>query len=119
MSRHKQPFPVARYAMLIVSVLLGILFLKFHYNLKAEFESIDKEYEAGSAVLLTKGVDRQKLSDILYRNAYVADRRDADFIAVEIGNRLDRGWALSSIMVFRRKIIRFWPLWPIVWVVTD
>lgn len=103
MPRHKPPFSVARYAMPIVSVLLGILFLKFHNNLKAEFESIDKEYEAGTAILLAKGVDRQALSDILEGNAYAVDKQDADFIAAEIGNRLDQGMALPGIYGLQKK----------------
>lgn len=76
-------------AMLLVTVVLCVLFLKLNLNLNPKFKQVNDSYANGSAINLNQGVEAERLADLLLLDNYVSDPRDAAFIATQIVEKLN------------------------------
>lgn len=93
----------SKYAMLITTLILcSLLFLYFH-NLRPRFKVVEENYANYSTVNLSRDVSRDKLSDVLANNHYVANRRDADFVADTLASRLHRGLRYSNLYHLQKR----------------
>lgn len=72
---------------LTVLVFLSGIFSLYH-NLKPQLDEADYAIKEGSTLVLKKGIDQKKLSDLLYN--YIPDRQDAEFISSRIASYLDK-----------------------------
>lgn len=89
--------------MLITTLILcSLLFLYFH-NLRPRFKVVEENYANYSTVNLSRDVSRDKLSDVLANNHYVANRRDADFVADTLASRLHRGLRYSNLYHLQKR----------------
>ena len=81
---------IRKYAILCSTLFLcGLLFMFLH-NLKPQFQKVEKEYEKHHALNLSAKTSPAELSELLFDNDYVANKKDADFIADTIVSRLKR-----------------------------
>ena len=93
----------SKYAMLIATLILcSMLFLYFH-NLRPRFEAVEENYANYSTVNLSRDISRDKLTDVLANNLYVANRRDADFVADTLVSRLHRGLKYSNLYHLQKR----------------
>lgn len=81
---------IRRFAIVLSTLLLCCVLLSFVHNLSPKFSKIDDAYEHDSALNLSVNTDSSKLSNLLYNNGYVANQKDADFIADTLVARLKR-----------------------------
>lgn len=94
-----------KYAMLVSTLLLcGLLFLFFR-NLRPRFEKVEADYVSlpVRAVNLSPETGSSELSQILVSNGYVANKKDADFIADTLVVRLKRGVKYPNLYHLQKR----------------
>ena len=79
---------ITKYAVLITTVILCALMLGFVLNLQDRFDRVNEAYSKGEAINLSPTTNPQIFSSILRSNGYVWSKKDADFIANTICERL-------------------------------
>ena len=94
---------VKKNPILLVTIALCLLFLKFNNNLEQEFKQADIGYKEKSIVNLTKGLKVADLSHLLFTTNYVSDSKDADFIAEQIAAKLNEGKTLSNLYELNKQ----------------
>ena len=94
---------VGKHAMLVSTlVLLGMLLLFFH-NINPQLKEVEDGYRASQTINLSEETDKQQLSHFLMTNGYVANQRDADFVADTIVARLKRGLRYSNLYHLQKR----------------
>ena len=78
-----------KYPILIVSIIVGILFLKLLYNYSDTFKATEEAYAKGYAINLAKGISSDEIQDLLLLNNYVQDESDAKFIAEQLAYKVN------------------------------
>ena len=78
-----------KYPILIVSIIVGILFLKLLYNYYDTFKATEEAYAKGYAINLAKGISSDEIQDLLLLNNYVQDESDAKFIAEQLAYKVN------------------------------
>ena len=94
---------IRKYAMLISTLVLCGMMLMFFNNLRPRFEEVEEDYKHDRAINLSPETDSGKLSQILMTNGYVADQKDADFIADTIVARLKRGMEYPNLYHLQKR----------------
>ena len=97
---------VKKNLMLLVTIVLCLLFLKFNRNLEQEFKQINNGYKDKSVINLAKGLEKDDLSNFLYTGNYVSDPTDANFIAEQIVTKLNEGKTLSNLYELNKLTFR-------------
>ena len=83
-------------------VLCGMMLLYFH-NLRPQFHKVKEDYKESRSVNLSQETDKQQLSKILITNGYVANQRDANFVADTLVARLKRGMAYTNLYDLKKR----------------
>ncbi len=86
---------LAAYMLTVIVFLLGIFSL--YHNLKPQLDEVNQAIEKGSTMVLEKGIDQKKLSDLFIINDYVPDRQDAELISSRIKTYLDNNGGLPNL----------------------
>ncbi|MDE6340140.1 MAG: FtsW/RodA/SpoVE family cell cycle protein, partial [Muribaculaceae bacterium] len=86
---------LAAYCLTVCVFLVGLFTL--YNNFRQQLEVADQSIERGEALVLEKDLNQEKLSDLLYDCAYVADRKDADLISKCIKEKLDKDGAFPNL----------------------
>jgi len=84
-----------RKALLLVSAVLFFLFYTMYGNISRDFADVEKKYKEGTVINLDKKIDVHQLSELLTANNYFTDRKDADFFATELKNKLQTNELLN------------------------
>ncbi|MCM1502742.1 MAG: FtsW/RodA/SpoVE family cell cycle protein [Bacteroidales bacterium] len=92
-----------KYSFVIVSLILGILFLKLSHNYSDRFSDIKKSYGDNTSINLVKDVDVKKISTVLFDNNYMQDKQDADFLAEQLAGKLKSGQVLSELSDLNKR----------------
>ena len=79
-----------KYSVVCSTLLLCVILFSFLHNLKPKFEQVEEDYIAHRAVNLSPETNRDELSNVLLNNGYVANRKDADFVADTLVARLKK-----------------------------
>lgn len=79
-----------KYAVLCSTIILCGLLLVFFHNLSSKFQKTERDYKEHRAINLSSQTSKTDLSDLLYNNGYVANERDAAYIADSLVNRMKR-----------------------------
>lgn len=81
-----------KYAVLCSTLILCVFLFSFLHNLKSQFDKVEKDYLEHRVVNLSSKTlkDSKALSDILYSNGYVAEKKDAEYIADTLTERVKR-----------------------------
>lgn len=93
-----------RYPLLVVSIVLSCLFLFLRSNLSSRFAEVEQGYREGTAVNLSRGLEQEKLTDVLLYHNYVSHRTDAEFIAGQVVNKLQENDGLSNLYELNKRI---------------
>lgn len=94
-----------KYAMLISTLLLcGMLFL-FFKNLRPRFNEVEADYISSPirAINLSQETDADGLLQILINNGYVADPKDAKYIADTLVARLKKGLEYPNLYYLQKR----------------
>lgn len=81
---------ISKLSMLLVTLVLCGMLLSLLHNQHARFSQVATDYREGRAINLSYKIDKNNLSKILLRNGYVANERDARFVADTLTQRLQR-----------------------------
>lgn len=79
-----------RYSILCSTLILCGMLLAFFHNLYPQFQKVESDYKEHRAVNLSSKLSKQELSTLLLSNNYVESKKDADFIADTLVDRLKR-----------------------------
>ena len=79
-----------KYAILCSTLVLCGMLSIFLQNLSPQFEKTETDYKEHRAVNLSAETTKTELSELLYNNGYVANERDAAYIADTLVKRLKR-----------------------------
>ena len=82
---------------LLVTIVLGLTFLKLHYNYRKQFEPINESYANQTTVNLDKDFDPQLLANLLVEGDYISDEESAILIANHIQKKLADGVPLPNL----------------------
>lgn len=93
----------ARKYIVLCSLLLCVLCFKYLHNLKPQFEKINVDYKDHRALNLSSITSSSELSELLLDNGYVANKKDADFVADTIVARLKRGMKYSNLYFLQKR----------------
>lgn len=72
-------------------------------NLEPRFNEIEDDYMHSRAINLCEETSPQELSKLLMVNGYVANQRDADFVADTIVGRLKRGMKFDNLYDLQKR----------------
>ena len=92
-----------KYAILYSTLFLCGLLIMFLHNLKPQFQKVEKAYEEHHALNLSDKTSPTELSELLFDNGYVANKKDADFVADTIVARLKRGMRYSNLFCLQKR----------------
>ena len=79
-----------KYAILCSTLLLCVFLYVFLHNLKPLFDKTEGDYKQNYAVNLSEKTPKDKLQEVLLNNGYVANEKDAAFVADTLVSRLKR-----------------------------
>ena len=79
-----------KYAILCSTLVLCGLLLALFHNLSPQFQKTERDYKEHRAINLSAQTSKTDLSALLYNNGYVANEKDAAFIADSLVDRLKR-----------------------------
>lgn len=91
------------HAMAISTLVLCGMMLMFLNNLRPQFQKVEEDYKESRSVNLSRETDKQQLSNILITNGYVANQRDADFVADTLVARLKRGMVYKNLYDLKKR----------------
>ena len=91
------------HAMAISTLVLCGMMLMFLNNLRPQFQKVEEDYKESRSVNLSQETDKQQLSNILITNGYVANQRDADFVADTLVARLRRGMVYTNLYDLKKR----------------
>lgn len=91
------------HAMAISTLVLCGMMLMFLNNLRPQFQEVEEDYKESRSVNLSRETDKQQLSKILITNGYVANKRDADFVADTLVARLKRGMVYTNLYDLKKR----------------
>lgn len=86
----KKRFFVDFAAMIVATLALLWLWYSLLSNLDGRFDKVDDDYAQGIAVNLSSDTDKEALSAVIQNNMYAENKKDADFIAGVLVDRLKR-----------------------------
>ena len=81
---------LSKISMPLATLILCALLFSLLHNLKPYFERVEEDYAKNHAINLSDKTDADKLAKILLVNEYVANERDARFVADTLTQRLKR-----------------------------
>ena len=91
------------HAMAISTIVLCVMMLMYLNNLRPQFHKMEEDYKGSRSVNLSRETDKQQLSKILITNGYVANKRDADFVADTLVARLKRGMVYTNLYDLKKR----------------
>lgn len=94
---------ISKYSMLISTILLCGLLVAFLHNLRPKFDDVEKNYKAARAVNLSDNISVERLSDILFANNYVANKKEADLVADTLAARLKRHMIYPNLYFLQKR----------------
>ena len=94
-----------KFLLVIVSVIIGLLFFKLTDNYSKKFNFTNEAYNKDQCVNLVKGVTTESIEKILLNYNYVSEKKDAQFIANQISQKLNNeGLVLSNLYDLNKRI---------------
>ena len=94
-----------KFLLVIVSVIIGLLFFKLTNNYSKKFNFTNEAYNKDQCVNLVKGVTTESIEKILLNYNYVSEKKDAQFIANQISQKLNNeGLVLSNLYDLNKRI---------------
>ena len=81
---------IRKYAILFSTLVLCVLLFALLHNLKPLFDKIEKDYTESRAVNLSSKTSNAVLEEVLLNNGYLAEKKDAEYVADTLVARLKR-----------------------------
>lgn len=94
---------IEKYAMIVSTLILCGMFLLYLHNLSPQLKKVEEDYKEAYAINLSSETDKQQLSQILITNGYVANQRDAVYVADTIVARLKRGMSYENLYYLQKR----------------
>ncbi|MFN2457807.1 MAG: FtsW/RodA/SpoVE family cell cycle protein [Chitinophagaceae bacterium] len=82
---------IARFFLLLASVLLGLLFLNLFFVLKRDFKDVPERLRNGTMVNLNDTNPDQRVKTLLQKGFYFEDQRDIELIKSVVAQQLNTG----------------------------
>lgn len=88
---------------IISTLLLCMMLSAFFGNLSSRFQEVEDNYKHSRVINLCEETSSQEFSQLLMANDYVANQRDADFVADTLVARLRSGMEFSNLFHLQRR----------------
>lgn len=94
------------YAFCVISVVIILGAVSLNYNLSPLFDSVDKQINEGSTIVMNGSIDEDKLSSLLITGGYLTDPQDAKFISKWYSGKIQSSETLGNLGAINGKQFR-------------